>query len=399
LLFIFYFFAAVLILLSLHSLRGGFEYLRFFRLKLSEEPGGPAPFATVVAPCKGNDQGLKENLRALFLQDQIAYEIVFAVDDENDPAVKVIRSVMAENSRISAKLVMAPKAVRTSQKIENLIAAIKHASPASQTFVFVDSDARPRKDWLRSLVAPLADLQIGAATGYRWFIAEGPSLATEIRASWNASIASALGPNTKSNFCWGGSMAIRRDTFEKLNIAEAWSVALSDDFAVTNALKMAGLKIEFVPAALTPSVENCTFREMLEFTTRQMKITRVYSPHLWLLSWFGSGLFCSVMITAAVIVAAWPPPSLAFVIATLTLLAVSACSIGKAHLRSKAAELVLIEHHDEMKAQRKWQLALWLLTPAVFFYNCVAAASSRRLTWRGITYELKSPTETVIIAD
>lgn len=398
-LFIFYFFAAVLILLSLHSLRGGLEYLRFFRLKLSEEPGELAPFATVFAPCKGHDQGLGENLRALFLQDQIAYEIVFAVDDENDPAVNVIRSLMTENSRISAKLVIAPKAARTSQKIENLLAAIKHASSASQTFVFVDSDARPQKDWLRSLVAPLADPLIGAATGYRWFIAERPSLATEIRASWNASIASALGPNTKSNFCWGGSMAIRRDAFEKLNIAEAWSVALSDDFAVTNALKNAGLKIEFVPAALTPSVENCTFRQMLEFTTRQMKITRVYSPHLWLLSWFGSGLFCSVMLTSAVIVTTWPPSSLAFVIATLTILAVSACSIGKAHLRSKAAELVLIEHQDEMKAQRKWQLILWQIAPAVFFYNCVAAAISRRLTWRGITYELKSPTETVIIAD
>jgi ceramide glucosyltransferase len=399
LLVIFYFFAAVLILLSLHSLRGGFEYLRFFRAKLAEERPEFAPFATVFAPCKGHDQGLKQNLQALFVQDHPAYEIIFAVDNENDPAVNVIRSLIGKKSRVSAKFVIAPRASRASQKIENLLAAINHASSASQTFVFVDSDARPRKDWLRSLVAPLADPNVGAATGYRWFIAEGPSLATEIRASWNASIASALGPNAKSNFCWGGSMAIRRETFEKLQIAEAWAGALSDDFAVTHAVKKAGLRIEYVPAALTPSVENCTFREMLEFTTRQMKITRVYSPHLWLLSWFGSGLFCSVMIASAVIVAAWPPSSLAFVIATITILAVSACSIGKAHLRSKAAELVLIEHHDEMKAQRKWQLIFWLITPAVFFYNCVAAAISRRLTWRGITYELKSPTETVIIAD
>lgn len=386
-------------MLSVHSLRGGFEYLRFFRAKLAEEPGEFAPFATVLAPCKGHDQGLKQNLQALFLQDHPAYEIIFAVDDENDPTVNVIRSLMAENSRVSAKLVIAPGASRASQKIENLLAAINHASSPSQTFVFVDSDARPRKDWLRSLITPLADPNVGAATGYRWFIAESASLATEIRASWNASIASALGPNAKSNFCWGGSMAIGREIFEKLQIAEAWAGALSDDFAVTNAVKKAGLRIEFVPAALTASVENCTFHEMLEFTTRQMKITRVYSSHLWLLSWFGSGLFCSVMIASAVIIAAWPPSSLAFVIAALTILAVAACSIGKAHLRSKAAELVLIDHQDEMKTQRKWQLTLWLVTPAVFFYNCVAAAISRRLTWRGITYELKSPTETVIIAD
>jgi hypothetical protein len=45
------------------------------------------------------------------------------------------------------------------------------------------------------------------------------------------------------------------------------------------------------------------------------------------------------------------------------------------------------------------QLTLWLITPAVFLYNSVAAGLSRRLTWRGTKYELKSPTETVIIAD
>jgi hypothetical protein len=31
-------------------------------------------------------------------------------------------------------------------------------------------------------------------------------------------------------------------------------------------------------------------------------------------------------------------------------------------------------------------------------YNALAALFSRRITWRGITYELKSPTETVIIS-
>ena len=120
---------------------------------------------------------------------------------------------------------------------------------------------------------------------------------------WNASIASALGPNTSSNFCWGGSMAIRRDTFERLDMREKWRGTLSDDFAVTRTMDEANLPIVFVPQAMTAAVESCTFRGMIEFTTRQMKITRVYAPNLWLLSFVGSGLFNAVMIASILIAA------------------------------------------------------------------------------------------------
>ena len=397
--FVFCFFAAILIALSIKSLLGGLEYLRFFREKLGETKSDFTPFTTIIAPCKGLDPGLVQNLKALFEQHFPSFEIIFVVDNRDDPSAKIIREMIEKHGSIPAKFIIAPKATRSSQKIVNLLEAIKHASSETRAYVFVDSDARPSGNWLRSLVAPLEREDVGAATGYRWFISEKPGIATELRSSWNASIATALGPNTRSNFCWGGSMAIRKDTFERLNIAQAWSGALSDDFAVTRAVNKAGFKIEFVPAALTASVENCTFREMLEFTTRQMKITRVYAQHLWLLSWFGSGLFCSVMVAAVVIAAFSPVTSFSFLAALSTLSLVFVCSIGKAWLRSKAVELVLRDYRTELALQVKWQLSLWLFTPAIFFYNSVAAAVSRRMSWRGVTYELKSPTETVIIAD
>jgi hypothetical protein len=34
----------------------------------------------------------------------------------------------------------------------------------------------------------------------------------------------------------------------------------------------------------------------------------------------------------------------------------------------------------------------------LFLLNAIAAACSRRIEWRGITYHLKSPTEAVIIS-
>src|SRR5262249_23228053 len=146
------------------------------------------------------------------------------------------------------------------QKVHNLTVAVKHADADSKVFVFVDSDARPARHWLRALVAPLGDTQVGAATGYRWFVASY-GLASHLRSVWNASIASALGADERRNFCWGGSTAIRRSTFESAKVPDYWRGAVSDDFALTRALRDADLRIKFVPQCLTPSFEGCSFRE------------------------------------------------------------------------------------------------------------------------------------------
>lgn len=398
---VFYLFAGILVLLSAKSLLGGIEYLRFFRTELAKPRSEFTPFVTVIAPCRGLDPELDINLEALFKLDYPEYEVVFVVDDKNDPAATVIDRVRTGGDRdwVNSKVVIANKAKTSSQKVENLREAVLHASPESQAFVFVDSDARPSSGWLRSLVAPLANENVGAATGYRWFIAKKPNFASELRSAWNASIASALGPNTASNFCWGGSMAIRRDTFERLKMRDRWEGTLSDDFVVTRAMNEAKLPILFVPQALTASVEDCAFSGMIEFTTRQMKITRVYATPLWLLSFFGSALFHSVMVASFLIVVFARQNGFLVYAALATIFLVAACSTGKAWLRLNAVKLVLTDHHDAMKKQVWTQNTLWLLSPAIFLYNCAAALVSRRMKWRGTVYELKSPTETVIIAD
>lgn len=288
-------FSALLLFLSYKSLRGGIDYLNFFKSELAKPKSDFTPFATIIAPCKGLDDDLEKNLSALFRQDYPGYEVIFVVNDKADEALTVIKEVSRKAGK-NTKIVVAGNATDSSQKAENLREAILHVSDKSEVFVFVDSDVRPSKDWLRDLVAPLQNTNIGVATGYRWFISEKPDFASEMRSVWNASIASALGKNVKSNFCWGGSMAIRRDIFEKLDIREKWRGVLSDDFAVTRAMREANLPIVFVPQALTASVENCSFRELLEFTTRQMKITRVYAPHLWVMSFFGSFVFNLVLV-------------------------------------------------------------------------------------------------------
>jgi cellulose synthase/poly-beta-1,6-N-acetylglucosamine synthase-like glycosyltransferase len=398
---VFYILSLVLIYFSYRSIRGGIDYLNYFKKELANAPTTLAPFATVICPCKGEEGGLLENIEALFEQEYPGYEVVFVVDDKDDAAVKIIEDVSRKAAKDAkkTKLVVASKATDSSQKVENLREAVLHADERSEVFVFVDSDARPVKDWLWSLVAPLENENVGATTGYRWFISNQSTFASELRDIWNASIASQLGPNTNRNFCWGGSTAIRRDIFEKLDIRAKWRGTLSDDFTVMRAMKAAGLEIVFVPQALTASVDDCNIREMFEFTTRQMKITRVYAQKFWLMSFFGSGLFCLVMLWSLAIVIFSRQDSAAVVFAILTLVAVSILSIGKSCLRLKAVQLVLTGHDNALRKQFIPQMTLWLVSPFVFFANCIAALFSRRIRWRGMTYEMVSANETRVIRD
>lgn len=395
--YLFYFLAVLLIYFSYKSLRGGIAYLNFFRRELAKTPSDFTPFASIVAPCRGLDADLEENLAALFRQNFPHFEIVFAVDDERDEAVSVIKKLISENAQISAKYIIAPKTFDSSQKVENLREAVLQVSDESEVFVFVDSDARPDENWLRNLIAPLQNENVGAATGYRWFISKKGNLASEMRAVWNASIASALGENLRSNFCWGGSMAIRRNIFEKIEMREKWRGTLSDDFAVTRAMKEANLPICFVPQALTASVEDCSFRELFEFTTRQMKITRVYAQNLWIASFIGSGLFNLVWVCGILILIFAGKNSFSFGFTLISLVLVSIFSIGKSWLRLKAVRLVLKNYENELGRQFWTQNLLWLFSPAIFFYNAFSALLSKEIIWRGIKYKLASAQKTVVI--
>ena len=391
----FYFFAAVLVFLGCQSLRGGINYLKFFRRELAKPKSAFTPFCSIIAPCRGLDADLPENLAALFRQDFPRYEIVFAVDDERDEAVSIIKSLIQENF-VPAKIVVAGKATGESQKIHNLRHAVLEVSGESEVLVFVDSDARPNETWLENLVAPVQDKNVGCATGYRWFVQKRGGFSTHLRAVWNASVASALGANLKGNFCWGGSLAIRRETFDKLNVREAWRGTLSDDFAVTRRMKAANLPVYFVPQCLTATVEDCSFRELLEFSTRQMKITRTYAPHLWKASLIGSFLFSAIF---------WTGIWLLFVLSNvhfwLTLIVLSlifSLGVAKAWLRLKAVKLVLKDYEKKLNRQLLPHLTLWTITPILYFYNSVCALLSKKIVWRGIEYRLTSATETEVLS-
>jgi len=386
--------ATGLLLISFKSLKGGFSFLTHFKNAIREKaPSESSPHVSVFIPVRGVDEGLKENINAIVNQNYPSFDVTVICDDMQDSALEEL-SELIESKRLQLKIT--ERVPTQSGKISKLIGAVSSLSEDTEVIVFADSDARPGTQWLRSLVDALEEEGIGASTGYRWFFSSSPSIATEIRSSWNASVSSVLGIDVKKNFCWGGSTAIKRKTFDSLGIADKWHGALSDDYVLTSAIHEAGLGIAFVPMAMTASVENCSFLGLMEFTTRQMKITRVYAPRFFFPALIGSAVHC-VGVIWSVAILLLSSDELMRLTAALALSLVWGLSVGKAGLRVSAMSLVMPEHSAKLVRQRRWQMILWAVTPFVFLYNCIVALLSREITWRGIRYRMISPNKTEVL--
>ena len=158
------------------------------------------------------------------------------------------------------------------------------------------------------------------------------------------------------------------------------------------------MPIHFTPNCIVPSVGDCDLRELLEFTTRQIKITRVYAPHLWKAVLLGGFLFCLTFF-GGIGVCVWRVLSGgSYVILLTILLLMYLLGAAKAFIRWRAISIPLSSYGRLLKRDLLGQLILWPLASLLYLYNAIVAGFSRRIVWRGITYELKSPNEAVIIS-
>src|SRR5687767_3018799 len=123
---VFYFFAALVIWLGVLSLRSGIQYYTYVKAETAKRPAGFTPFVSVIAPCRGDDQGLGENIAPLFLQHYPAYELIFVTDQADDTSLPTIRKHIEQNAAapVAARTIIAGEAVDCGQKVHNLTVAV-----------------------------------------------------------------------------------------------------------------------------------------------------------------------------------------------------------------------------------------------------------------------------------
>src|SRR5438445_7170136 len=123
-------------------------------------------------------------------------------------------------------------------------------------------------------------MKIGQTTTMRWLIPNRSNLPTTLLAAWNAPVVTMLSEKGR-NFCWGGGTAIRRAIFEQSGVVDQWRNSVSDDYSLTRALERTNRSIVFIPECLTLSYAETDLQGLLEFTNRQVLITRVYAGNIW----------------------------------------------------------------------------------------------------------------------
>ncbi len=404
------FFSILGSLLSIQSLLALIATIRFTRYALRRRLPRQTryqPKAVVIVPCRGTEPDFEENIRAILAQDYRDFEVVFVTESENDPAHEALSRLLKQSRRQTPPtwMVTAGESKNQGQKVHNLCVAIDTLNSIDrrvEALVFADSDARPARNWLADLVEPLSDKRIGATTGYRWYPLANDQddstrgLASPLLSVWNSSALSLLGES--SRFAWGGSTAIRRENFDKIGVKNRWQGAVSDDYALTSAIHDNNQRIKFVPQCLVPSRPDLTFKSLLEFTTRQMRITRVYSPRVWRLACVSHVLynlaFWGGLVRLLISVLTGTPN---YLLAAL-LAGVFVLGAVTSALRAGAAAELLNEGNE--KNEKKAWLAYLSLGPIVsliYLYNIIASARNTRIVWRDIGYDLISPNETVIL--
>ncbi len=379
------------------SLRDGRRFLEFCRMAQLERgrvTAAELPPVAVFLPCKGVDEGLERTLSVLAELDYPQYQLILVVEETADPAFPLLSQLCQHHGKMM-RLVVAGKASHCGQKVHNLLVAVKQSPPDAKILAFLDSDVAIGRDWLLELLKPLANPTVAATTGYRWFpltVGGWPNL---LRAAWNGSIATSLGPG-KNNFAWGGSMAIRRTDFEHLDIAGHWQGAVSDDYALTQAVRGAGRPIVFTPTCLVPTPGITSLRDLWEFTTRQIIITRVYNPATWKIAsiWY---VFYSLVFVSFLGRSLMVGMNGEWIFTQVIVVLMYLLSIAKSVQTLAAVKCVL-----PVGVQTGWyrRAGYCLLGPWVaglFAANFIRSWFTRTIVWRGIGYELCSKTETRII--
>ena len=374
LVFFYWFFVAPSLLLAAISLRGERKRANYVADRLAARTQDLPP-VTLIVPVKGYDEGLRENLEALATLDYPDYELIVTAHSAGDIPPGVLPSrvrVVLANGTDSGP----------SEKIQNLLAAVRASRKRTEVLAFADSDGRVTKGWLRALVAPLAEPGVGASTGYRWFLPDPPDFWSLLRGVWDAVAAGTLGAGD-NRFVWGGATAIRKELFFDARVPDFWEDALTDDLTLSQAVHAAGLSIAYAPGALTPCLEHTTAPVFFAWIRRQMALTRLYAPRLWWTGLIAHIFYCGGM--AASVIASIRGNRFA----EWALIAQLSPGMLKGLNRATLAKAALPEHEAWFK-RHSWVHAIWVpLATWAWLIAFVSSGLARSIQWRGRRYALK----------
>jgi len=239
----------------------------------------PVEGISVLKPLHGLDEGLAENLQSFFAQDYPAFEILFAVEEESDPAVPVVKRLIAANSHIPARLVIAGTSPIPNAKVHSLSRMIEEAR--HDLIVMADSDVRVIPEFLRIVEAEMSGGNVALVTS--------PYRAVAGRSIWSQ--LEALGLNTEfisgvlvarmiggMDFALGPAIATRKARIEEIGGFGELQQYLAEDFVMGNRLAQKGYQVVLSSYAIEHRIGSQGLGPNLSHRLRWNRSTRRSRP-------------------------------------------------------------------------------------------------------------------------
>ncbi|WP_139557565.1 glycosyltransferase [Methylotetracoccus oryzae] len=360
----------------------------FFRRGLTLPVAVPDAAVTLVMALTGRTDGLPGLLAALQAQTLKPRRLLIAVESADDPAYRCVCEAIP-NCALPIELILAGLAQRAGQKCVNLAAALDRLDAADEFVAFIDADIQPQPWWLSALVSPLKNRGYGVVSGYRWPTIARNTLGAHLILALDRGIAT-LPRLGWAQAVWGGSTAMRRETIDRLALAEHFRRRLSDDLTIGELARQAGIPVLFRRLLRVPSPLSYTLGDAWRFGRRQYQMVRVYRPQLWLLALTTATLQLACWVAIA---CAFRQPLAGFAAAVLFGLALS-----KTRLLDRIG--VQLGHHDQADIL-PLQLLLCVAKPLVDTFHwsmIIAAARVRSVAWGHVTYRVGGPTAIAVVA-
>lgn len=342
----------------------------FFRRQRST-PLDFTPPISVLKPVHGLDTDAYENFASFCRQDYPEYEVLFGVSSEQDPAVPVIRKLIADFSPLPIRLLVVPEKIGSNDKINKVCGLARAAR--HDLMALSDADIHVGPKHLRLIAAPLRDARVGVVTSLFTGIA--------VRSLWPEMEAIYISTDFMSSvlmarqlegvrFALGATIAIRRDCLATIGGFEALADEAADDYQLGIRTFAHGRRVELVDATVKTWCSHIGLRDFFIQRLRWAIMARQARPLGYTGLIFTQGLPWAVL---GVLVAPTRLLAASFVAAYLVLRMAAMWTISIWGLR------------DDLLKRRWWLVPLWDAFAFVLWLNSLFW---NRVRWRGVKYRV-----------
>lgn len=239
------------------------------------------PRITLLRPFKGLEYRLEEKLGSSLTLDYPDYQVLFCVDDADDPAVPLVRALIAAHPEAEAKLLIGRDPVSGNPKINNLMKGWRAAD--GEYVAMADSNILLPPDYLSQLISRWDDrtgLVTSPAAGVD---PQGFGGALECaflngyQARWQTA-ADQVG----LGYAQGKTLFWKRSFLEAAGGPAVLGDAIAEDAASTKQVRGAGLKVRLARRPFAQPVGHRSVKTVWQRQLRWAIIRRLAFPGLFL---------------------------------------------------------------------------------------------------------------------